>query len=70
MHKYEIIIYWSHEDGVFVGEPPELPGCMVHGETQESVLKEVGKAVELRLDTAREFDGLIPESKGERMMLA
>ena len=32
MHKYEIIIYWSNEDGVFVGEVPELPGCMAHGE--------------------------------------
>ena len=28
MHKYEIIIYWSNEDGVFVAEAPELPGVM------------------------------------------
>ena len=25
MHKYEIIIYWSNEDGAFVAEAPELP---------------------------------------------
>jgi hypothetical protein len=31
MHKYEIIIYWSNEDRVFVAEVPELPGCMAHG---------------------------------------
>ena len=35
MHKYEIIIYWSNEDGVFVAEAPELPGCAAHGDTQE-----------------------------------
>jgi hypothetical protein len=26
MHKYEIIIYWINEDGVFVAEAPELAG--------------------------------------------
>ena len=70
MHKYEIIIYWSSEDDAFVGEVPELPGCMVHGETQEAVLKDVGEAVELWLETAREFGDPIPEPKGERLMLA
>jgi predicted RNase H-like HicB family nuclease len=28
MTKYEIVIYWSQEDGAFVAEVPELPGCM------------------------------------------
>src|SRR5688572_6644600 len=37
-HKYEIIIYWSNEDQVFVAEAPELPGCMAHGDTHESAL--------------------------------
>ena len=35
MHKYEIIIYWSNDDGVFIAEAPELPGCAAHGDTQE-----------------------------------
>ena len=70
MHKYEIIIYWSNEDGAFVGEVPELPGCMAHGETQEAALKSVGEAVELWLEPAREFGDPIPEPKGERLMLA
>ena len=35
MHKYEVIIYWSNEDGAFVAEAPELPGCAAHGDTQE-----------------------------------
>ena len=38
MIKYEIIIYWSEEDGAFVAEVPELPGCAAHGDTQETAL--------------------------------
>ena len=70
MHKYEVIIYWSNEDEAFVAEVPQLPGCAAHGSTQESALKEVGEAVELWLETAREFGDSIPEPKGERLMLA
>lgn len=69
MQKYEVIIYWSGEDGVFMGEVPELPGCMAHGETQESALKAVGEAVDLWIDTSREFEDSIPEPKGERSAL-
>ena len=32
MHKYEVIIYWSNEDGAYVAEAPELPGCSAHGD--------------------------------------
>ena len=70
MHKYEIIIYWSNEDGVYVAEVPELPGCTAHGDTQEMALKHIGQAVDLWLETAREFGDPIPEPKGERLMLA
>ena len=70
MHKYEIIIYWSNEDDAYVAEVPELPGCMAHGDTQKGALEHVGQAVELWLETAREFGDPIPEPKGERLMLA
>ena len=36
MPKYEIILYWSDEDQVFVAEVPELPGCMAHGATPQA----------------------------------
>jgi hypothetical protein len=38
MHRYEVIIYWSNEDEVYVAEVPELPGCMAHGDTHETAL--------------------------------
>ena len=70
MYKYEVILYWSHEDDAFVAEVPELPGCMAHGASQEAALKQVKEAINLWLDTAREFGDPIPEPKGERLMLA
>jgi predicted RNase H-like HicB family nuclease len=70
MQKYEIILYWSNEDKVFVAEAPELPGCLAHGNTQEMALKSINEAIELWIDTAKEFGDPIPEPKGRRLMLA
>ncbi len=70
MHKYEIIIYWSDVDGVFVAEVPELQGCAAHGDTQEAALAQVSQAMDLWVETAREFGDPVPEPKGERLMLA
>jgi predicted RNase H-like HicB family nuclease len=70
MQKYEIILYWSNEDQVFVAEVPELAGCMAHGNTQEAALTNVNEAVQLWIDTAREFSDPVPEPKGRRLMLA
>ncbi len=70
MHKYEIIIYWSQEDAAFIAEVPELPGCMAHGSRQEEALENINQAIELWLDTAREFDDPIPEPKGRRLLYA
>ncbi|EDZ66083.1 type II toxin-antitoxin system HicB family antitoxin [Nitrosococcus oceani] len=70
MHKYEVIIYWSQEDKTFIAGVPELPGCMVHGPTQMAALESVNQAIELWLDTAREFNDPIPEPKGRRLLYA
>ncbi len=70
MHKYEIIIYWSQEDKAFIAEVPELPGCMAHGDTQTAALESVNQAIDLWLDTAKEFGDPIPEPKGRRLLYA
>jgi len=67
MERYEIILYWSTEDQVFIAEVPELPGCMAHGETQEAALANVKDAMRLWLDTAQEFGDPIPEPRGRLM---
>jgi predicted RNase H-like HicB family nuclease len=70
MNKYEVIIYWSDEDHVFVAEVPELPGCSAHGDSQESALASAQEGIRLWLGSAREFGDPIPEPKGRRLILA
>lgn len=68
--RYEIILYWSAEDGAFVAEVPELPGCAAHGGSQSEALANVQDAIELWLDVAREMDLPFPEPKGRRLAFA
>ncbi len=35
--RYELVIYWNRDDDCFVGEVPELPGCMSDGKTYQEV---------------------------------
>ena len=70
MFKYQVILYWSDADAVFVAEAPELPGCMAHGGTQETALQNLRQAMELWIDTAREFGDPVPEPRGQRLTLA
>ncbi len=70
MSKYEIIIFWSDEDQVYIADIPELPGCMAHGDTHESALANAKDAMAFWLETARELDRPIPQPKGRRLMFA
>ncbi len=66
----EVLVRWSAEDAVFVAEVPELPGCMAHGDSQEAALTNAQDAIQLWIDTAKEFGDPVPEPKGRRLMLA
>jgi predicted RNase H-like HicB family nuclease len=68
--RYEIILYWCAEDTVFVAEVPELPGCMAHGDSQETALRNVQDAIQLWIDTAHEMGESVPEPKGRRLISA
>jgi predicted RNase H-like HicB family nuclease len=70
MDKYEIIIFWSNEDQSFVADVPELPGCMAHGKMHEEALANAKTAMQLWIDTAREFGDPVPEPKGHRLVFA
>lgn len=70
MKKYELVIYWSSEDDAFIAEVPELPGCAAHGSSQQEALANTQEAIDLWLDTAREFGDPIPEPKGRRLIFA
>lgn len=70
MHKFEITLYWSNEDQAFVAKAPELPGCMAHGDDQETALQNVKDAMQFWVERAQELGRTVPQPKGERLMLA
>ena len=62
--KYEIILYWSDEDGAYIAEVPELAGCMADGPTAKEALQNVERIACEWLETARELGREIPVPKG------
>ena len=46
MAKYERIIFWSEEDGRWIVDVPELPGCMADGATAAEALENVEKIID------------------------
>ena len=69
MYKYEIILYWSNEDQSFVAEVPELPGCMAHGDDQETALRSIKGAMRYWVERAQQLGRPVPEPKGGPLML-
>jgi predicted RNase H-like HicB family nuclease len=61
---YEIILYWSRDDGAVIAEVPELPGCAADGETYAAALENVQTVIDQWIETARELGREIPIPKG------
>jgi predicted RNase H-like HicB family nuclease len=68
-YNYEMIVWWSTEDNAFVVDVPELPGCMAHGDTRISAIKNGEDAIAFWIKTATEDGSPIPEPKG-RLLFA
>jgi predicted RNase H-like HicB family nuclease len=68
-YKYEVIIYWSDEDGAFIAEVPELAGCAADGGSYGEVLGNLEVIIDEWIETAEGLGRPIPEPKG-RLMFA
>jgi predicted RNase H-like HicB family nuclease len=62
--KYELIIYWSEEDGAFIVEVPELPGCAADGTTYAEALANAEVVIKEWIETAKELGRPIPQARG------
>ncbi len=69
MTKYEIILYWSEEDGAFIAEVPELAGCAADGSTRQDALAAAEIVISEWFERARELGRPVPEPKG-RLLFA
>ncbi len=65
MFKYEIIIYWSNEDNLYIAEVPELAGCMADGESPAIALKNAEIVIKEWIEVAEELGREIPNPKGK-----
>jgi predicted RNase H-like HicB family nuclease len=65
--KYEIIILGNAEDGAFIAEVPELPGCMADGKTYQEALLNAETIIQEWIETAKELGRPIPQPKGRLM---
>jgi len=69
MMKYEIVLYWSEEDGAFIAEVPELTGCAADGATRQEALSNAETVIQEWIETARELGRPIPEPR-RRLLFA
>lgn len=67
--RYEIILYWSEEDRVFIAEVPELPSCAADGKTYQEALHNIEIIMQEWIETAKELGRSIPEPR-QRLMSA
>ncbi len=68
--RYEIVIYWSDDDGAYIAEVPELPGCVSDGETHAEAAANAEDAMRAWIETARGLGREVPEPKGRRLLFA
>ncbi len=45
MNRYPLSIFWSQEDGGFIAEVADLPGCSAFGTTEEQAAREAQDAI-------------------------
>jgi len=68
--EYEVVLYWSEEDEVYIAKVPQLPGCMAHGDDHDAALRNVNDAIQFWIERARELGREVPQPKGKRSMPA
>jgi len=67
MYKYEMIVYWSTEDNMFIAEVPELAGCMADGQTYFEAVQNAEIAIGEWIETAQAIGRTVPETRGRLM---
>ena len=61
-YQFPVIIE-QDEDGYFVAECPDLPGCHTQGDTLEEAITNIRDAIELNLKILKDSDRQIPKTK-------
>ena len=68
MGDYHINIFYSEEDGGYIADIPDLPGCSAFGRTPEEALAEVQEAKQAWLESSRAEGVPIPPPRYKPMI--
>lgn len=63
--NYEIILYRSEEDKLYIAEVPELKGCFADGKTRAEALSNAEGVIAEWLEVAKEDGIAIPKEKAK-----
>ena len=63
-NKFEVVVYWSEQDGPFLAEVPELPSIITDGATRAEALRNAEEMIDAYLTTAEDASWPIPQPKG------
>lgn len=61
--EYDLTVYWSEVDRVYIVEVPELPGCMADGDSREEAEANARDVIESWIATAQVLGRSVPEPK-------
>jgi len=65
--KFRIIIQ-QDEDGIFVSECPNLPGCISQGKTREEAIENIQDAIKGYVESLKKHNEPIPPSIHEEIV--
>jgi predicted RNase H-like HicB family nuclease len=65
--KFRVIIE-PDEDGVFVAECPNLPGCISQGKTREEAVQNIKDAIAGYLDSLKKHNEAVPPPISEEVV--
>lgn len=59
--RYPLTVFWSQEDGAFIAEARDLPGCSAVGDSREEAVQEARDAIETWIEAAQAAGNPVPE---------
>ena len=65
--KFRVLLE-RDEDGFYVAQVPELPGCISHGKTREEAIENIKDAIRGYLESLKKHGEPIPPSIEEELV--